>query len=364
MTKPYALFADLHAHPWSAFSTTNAEGVNSRLQIIMDEFVRAATILREAGGDHIVFAGDLFHSRGAIDPEIFNLVHDTISDLCQSGFRFSALPGNHDLKGREATELGNAFKSFREIENFEVFTKPGLTQTFFSDDQTSCVMVPWQSSREQLLRVCKEVFEKLRKDFQGPEKMDLIIHAGIDGVLEGMPPAGLTPALLKDLGFKRVFAGHYHDHKVFEDGRVVSIGATTHQTWKDLGTRAGFLLVYPDRIQFSASHAPSFVEITPDSDEDEIPLIVDGNYVRVGGLKLTDAQINKMRDELVGMGAKGVLFQVARETVSARTGAVLKTKSLEDSVADYVGGLTLTMDKARVLAACNSILSKATETVS
>ena len=58
----YLLMSDLHFHNWSAFSTTNGNGVNSRLQIIMHEILRAIDVHEARGGDKVlVVAGDVFH---------------------------------------------------------------------------------------------------------------------------------------------------------------------------------------------------------------------------------------------------------------------------------------------------------------
>lgn len=58
----YLLMSDLHFHAWTTFATTNENGVNSRLQIIMSEMLRATEVHEANGGDKIlVIAGDVFH---------------------------------------------------------------------------------------------------------------------------------------------------------------------------------------------------------------------------------------------------------------------------------------------------------------
>lgn len=320
--KPYGLLSDQHCHAWSQFSGVGPDGVNTRLRIILDEMERAAVQVLEAGGDTLVFAGDLFHTRGAIDPEVFNPTHQMIKKILSVGLEIVAIPGNHDLKGKETTEIGNAMQTLGALEGFNVVTEPARVDV-------AVAMIPWCSTLAELKARIEDL--KDRVSFGGT---DLILHAGIDGVLSGVPAHGLTPALLAGYGFKRVFAGHYHHHCTFEDDKVVSIGATTHQTYSDIGTKAGFLLVYPDRVEYRASHAPSFVEITGDTDSEDVPMIVDGNYVRVRGMKLTDREVNELRQELLDMGARGVSFQVERVSVTAREGAPIAspTTSLETSV--------------------------------
>lgn len=325
MTKPYLLFSDMHAHDWSAFATVDAAGLNSRLHIQLNEFHRACAELRDRGGDAAVFAGDMFHVRGSVKPSVFNPVHAAIAQELKNGVRFIAIPGNHDLEGKETTTIGNAFQSLAALDGFRVVTSP--------ESLPDMCLVPWAGSKAKL----RELVDELISSISDPADFDLIIHAGIDGMVDGVPASGLTPAECASWGFKRVFAGDYHNHRVAEDGKVISIGATCHQQWGDIGSKAGFLLVYPDRVEYRASNAPFFIELDGSIDEEDYPLIVDGNYVRIRGMKLTDAEIKRFRKELIDMGAIGVTFQVARETVAARAGSsVGKAATLDESVDKFI----------------------------
>lgn len=358
MKYPYALFSDPHAHAWSMFSTLDPLGINSRLTITLDEIDRMAAELEAAGGDTIVLAGDLFHTRGLVDPEVFNPVFHRIDSLIQRGFGFIAIPGNHDLKGKETTALGNSFQSLGRLPGFEIAIEPRLI-----DD---LLMIPWQSTNAGLHEAIKtwidtDTSASWVADAAARAKIDLIIHAGIDGVLAHMPDHGLPACDLKSYGFRRVFAGHYHHHASFED-RVISIGASAHQTWSDVGTKAGFLLVWPDRFKHFATHAPRFVDFTPDTDPEELPFIAAGNYVRVRNFKMTNEEIKAMEIELRGMSARGISFQVARETTSARTaGAPTKILSLEASLAKYCANkFTDPVLGEAVYEACGDVLTSVT----
>jgi DNA repair exonuclease SbcCD nuclease subunit len=328
MSAPYAILSDIHCHDWSAFGSTDATGVSTRLRIILSEIDRAADELEKAGGRLIVLAGDLFHTRGSINPEVLNPLQKCIEALTLRGFQFVAIPGNHDLKSKETKELSNAIQTLNSLDGFEVVNEPKVI--VYHDHMIA--LVPWCSTNEGLRKAVAEIHKSVLTS-----ETDLIIHAGIDGILTGMPDHGLTAAEVASWGFKRAFAGHYHHHKVMEDGKVISIGATTHQTWSDVGSQAGFLLVYPKALQFRASHAPSFVEINETTEEEDIPLIVDENYVRVRGKSMTDEEINELRRWILSLGAKGFLYQGIREVVSARpSGATHKSVSLETSIGDFI----------------------------
>lgn len=356
---PYLLMSDQHAHAWSQFAKTGPDGVNTRLRIMLDEMNRAANELESILGEPglIVFAGDLFHVRGQISPETFNPVHETISALCRRGFEFLGVPGNHDLASKETTSLGNAMQSLGALDGFSVITKPT-----WGAELHGLAMIPWCSSYAELRAIAKQMTQDMRDVGVDPGERDLVLHAGINGVIKGLPDHGLEPAEIAAWGFKRVLSGHYHHHAVFEGGKVISIGATCQQTWSDVGAKAGYLIVHDDRVDYRASHAPSFVDVTAATDPDEIELHVHGNYVRVRDIELDDAEVQLFRKELLGYGALGVTFQIARKTVSARGPAPTGAVTLDASVDGFIDK-KLSGEEPDVVAAskalCADILSKA-----
>lgn len=325
---PYALISDAHMHAWSRFASINPHGVNTRLEIVLNEISRACETLGKLGGRRVRLAGDLFHVRGEIKPSVLNPVLLRIRHLRAAGFEFEAIPGNHDLEGKESDQIGNALGALRDV---------GVIvhdETAIIKEHGAVVMVPWFNSIEDLREELGEIAEKLGNAI---ECYDLIIHAPVNGVIMGIPDHGLSGEELAGLGFKRVFAGHYHDHKEVAPG-VFSIGALTHQTFSDIGTKAGFLIVDDEDVRFHASHAPNFVEITPDTDPDEIPLIADGNYVRLKLQDVTEAQIKEAREELESYGAAGVVINATRSTKAPSREGVASGRgaSLDASVEDFI----------------------------
>ena len=346
--KPYCLMSDNHFHAWNSFSTINEEGINSRLQIIIDEVCRAKNELLKAGGDEMILAGDIFHTRGSISPEVLNPIVRLFENITKD-IKVYAIPGNHDLSSKDSTWLSNSASSLIPA-GVVMANEPNHHYT----KKKSHLLIPWQSSVEKL----KEVLEYYRGIIPATHwgLTDVIIHAPVDGVINGLPDHGLTDKYLAGLGFKRVFSGHYHDHKDFGNG-VYSIGATTHQTWSDAGKKAGFLLVYPDKVKRFASHAPSFVEIFGDMTEEEL-MGCDGNYVRVRIGKATPSEINDVREEMISRGALGVVIQAVKETTieEREAGVTAKSISLEQSVAEYVDKVF--GDNVELIELCDAILAK------
>jgi len=338
----FGLIADLHMHRWTQFAGTTLEGLNSRLAGLLDEVRRCGMEVGAAGGKVVVMAGDVFHVRGSIVPSVLNPLRDTLENCHRSyGVTFIVLAGNHDLEGRDSERLGSAVTAL-ECEWVKVVNDPA----FFPGINVH--MVPWIEDVEKLKQSILAV--STMKD--GPPisravaaKRDLIIHAPIDGVIDGLPAHGLTPEWLADLGFRRVYSGHYHHHKSMAGDKVVSIGALAHHTWSDVRSKAGFLIVdsATGEYEYRASRLPQFIDMNDLAglDEDEVRFSVDGNFVRMR----VDADQAKLvaaaRQELLDMGARGVIIQ-AQPKQSVREGAVAATvssgASLEASLVAWVKG--------------------------
>ena len=327
MSYPYALLSDLHFHSWSSFSTVQEDGINSRLQLIIDEVHRAKNELIKAGGKRMILAGDIFHTRGAVSPEVLNPVVRLFEEVCKE-IEVFAIAGNHDLSSKDASWLSNAASAL--IPAGVIMANEPM---YRYEDGSGLLLIPWQSSVDQLKKVLNHYANIL---VVTKFDTDVIIHAPVDGIISGLPDHGLTDKCLASLGFKRVFSGHYHNFKDFGNG-VYSIGATTHQTWSDVGSKAGFLLVGDDEVKRFASHAPSFVDIFGDMSEEEL-MICDGNYCRLRIGKATPEEIIEVRKEIMDRGAKGVVIQAVKETtIEERDKSVaVKAVSLEQSVTDYI----------------------------
>ena len=281
------------------------------------------------GGDQMFLCGDLFHQRGEIKPSVFN---PTISAfkamLAGRDLSIDALPGNHDLEGKDASTYGNAMQELESLFGASVHVKPTRVGDVW--------VFPWFADLNELRAQLKKHADK---------DCDAVIHAPVNGVIKGIPDHGLEAKELAALGYRRVFSGHYHDHKVMEGGKVVSIGATAHQTWSDPGTTAGFILVWEDRIEHFPSNAPKFVDLdlpTVDqlaADGIDVDDYVRGNYVRLKLDDVSEKEIKDWRDDITNSGAAGVIVLATKKNLAtARTGAGAASSaiSLGASVEHYI----------------------------
>jgi hypothetical protein len=315
------------------------------LQIILDETKRCAAEVKKAGGNRMYHGGDLFHVRGAIAPSVLNPTMDCYKEIIGSGVQIVIDAGNHDLEGKEATRISSAITSLEGI-GCTVVNKPNYGS--FDD----VAIVPWIPDLNDL----KAAIEAI--DPVDRPGCDLLLHAPINDVIVGLPNHGLEWEYLDKLGFRRVFAGHYHHHKNV-GGCVWSIGSLTSQTWSDVGAKSGFLIVSPTEVKWFASHAPSFVEIDGSTDPTEIPLIVDGNYVRVKISSAKAADVEAMRQYLIDCGAKGVAVLPVKDIapVARAGGETLKAgATLDQSIGDFIK-MKAYKNESALASLCSDILA-------
>lgn len=355
MKYPYLITSDQHCHSWSQFAQIGADGKNTRLTAILDEMTRAYSALTEADGDTSFYAGDLFHVRGRIEPSVFNPTFNKIKALHSTYNEVTAvaIPGNHDLEGKHADELGNAMQQLGQIDRFKVCTRV--------ERYGDVIVIPWFQDLGEL----RKTLERCRDGahYEGRlAQTDVIIHAPVNGVMKGIPDHGLEAEELAAYGFRRVFAGHYHDHKVFCGGKVISVGATTHQTWNDPGTVAGFLLVYEDRVEHHESAAPKFIDLHDHEvgDAEELMALVGGNYVRFKIEAASEAEITDWRETIDNAGALGVIILTTKKATVSRTGTTASaSKTLEASVAEFVANQLKPDHEPEVQRLCADLIAAA-----
>jgi heme-degrading monooxygenase HmoA len=339
MRTPYSLSSDQHAHDWSQFSNIGADGVNSRLRLILNELVRQAEMTKARGWTKMRLGGDLFHVRGKITPSVMNPTIDTFKHICSMGIEVEAIAGNHDLEDIYATKLGNAMQALDEIPGFTAITEPTMVD--------NVVMIPWIQDLDHL----RAEMRRLHGVGAKVSDLDLIIHAPVNGVIKGIPDHGLEADELKALGYNRVLSGHYHNHVDFGDG-VFSIGATTHQTWSDPGTKAGFMMIADaNTTEFIESQAPKFVNVDHGVTVSDATMPgIFGNYVR---LRLQDEEegiIKATRASVENAGALGIVDHSSKKRPTVRGVANVKAgTTLEAAITSFTRDhLNTTLDRDRI----------------
>lgn len=356
--KPFGVCSDVHVHNWSAFSTVLDSGINSRLEIILDELIRAAVITKENGGDDLIITGDLFHVRGSITPSVLNPTKDAFNKMLESVSNIYVLTGNHDLESKDSKKITNACESLSEIPGVTV-----ISETLI-DMNEGRLLVPWYESSSDLMAEIKARIKEIKSKGGDIADFSLFIHAPMNDVIPGLPDHGIDPTDLADFGFKYVFCGHYHNHKEVR-ANVFSVGALTHQTWGDVQSKAGSMVVSDLEVEHFESEAPNFVllnlEDTP-SDDDEMAKLVRGNYVKLKVGSATPEEVKELREYLIGLGALAAVIEALPDSkVVARKSSVSGAATLQHSVRDFVKARAKAnsdINEASVIAECEDILTR------
>ncbi|HCJ4741854.1 TPA: metallophosphoesterase, partial [Salmonella enterica] len=260
---PYGVISDPHYHRWDAFATTNADGLNSRLEIQLDATKEAAKAMKAAGCKYMLVAGDTFHVRGAISPSVLHFVTETYEWIIKElGLEVVMLAGNHDLETNDSVYSANAAASLRSI-GVEIVC--GKRPHSIKMGDVTVHLISWRNNHAELISDLKT----LRSGLDG-DNHDVVVHTSINKAIPTMPDVGIDAQELKDIGFRLLLSGHYHNHKEVLPG-VVSIGALTHQNWGDVGSLAGFMIVNPDgTFTHHETSAPKFVNLEDDVEDDQI----------------------------------------------------------------------------------------------
>ncbi len=350
MQEPFGIASDLHFNRWSTFAGVDEEGINTRLNHILSALREGCARVAANKGHVVYLAGDLFHVRGSIAPSVLNPVLDCFREIIDDfGIAFRIIPGNHDLESNDSRRLTNACQALESL-GCDVNTEP----VFYADH--SLYMIPWMPHLDDVRRALRE----------GRAKHDArraIIHAPINGVLYGIPDHGLDAAELDKYGYERIFAGHYHDHRDLGSS-VTSIGALTHQTWSDVGTRAGFLVVDEHGVHRQwESDAPRFIDYDLDWDEADAEMNCDGNFVRVKLGAAAESEIQTVRQSILDAGALGCVVQATPQAAAVtRTGATVSSGArIEQSIEDWIKGAALGVDEGEVYKESLDVLAQIEE---
>ena len=96
-------------------------------------------------------------------------------------------------------------------------------------------------------------------------------------------------------------------------------------------------IVEGTEVNWRSTRAPKFVEVDGTMSEDDIALIVDGNYVRAKTYSGKSADLEKLRQFLTDSGAKGVTIIAQPDTGVTRTASTVKAGASIEEVAAVLG---------------------------
>lgn len=365
-----ALLSDIHIHNWREFNTPGSDGIPVRLMHCIDTLNDIRRYCVEHGIGVVVLGGDLFHKRGVLFTQAYNLTVNALIGLRDSGVTVFAVDGNHD----HATKSGS-------VHVVEALAATGLVKSIdiafgfenwhiSSDDNSDTLVITGVSycdSADVFDQRLTAAEEEYRTEYKGESRI-FVFHHGFQGArvgtaLEYQVREEIDSKRLDDYTHDFAYSGHYHTRQAI-GGRAnaMYIGSPLEHMRGDAGTVKGFQ-VYNSITKQSVLvplNRPRFVVLTQEMLDDKDYTIVKGNFVDVACEDMPKNP-DAFRDLLRKHGALGVHFAPKRKLL-AKTAARLDIDLSMDSktvLEKYIAHTNPDVDHDALLRVGTELLDKA-----
>lgn len=210
MSKGLLLFTDFHAHIWQEFAKPDKKYVTDRFHLQ----ISALNYMLDYATNHdldILFAGDMFHKRGAVDTRVYNAVFKAFAEHSKrSDNNVYLISGNHDM-------VNNRMSAPSSLDSFSVLKNVTVIDDVYSFETPEAYffLMSYGEDTDEMLGYLKDA-GMMAKDF--PDKPKIFAsHLGINGAKQGATTHRLASTFsAKDTNpeiFNLVYLGHYHERQ-------------------------------------------------------------------------------------------------------------------------------------------------------
>ena len=239
------LFSDLHLEPKSA---------ETALAVLR----HVGEVAEQRKDDHAAFLGDFWMVRHTLPVKLLLEARDEMHRWRERGIRrVDVLVGNHDqvdLSGRNALEVFNGLGDF-----VRVHTEPGWTDDGF--------WLPYRHTHEEI----RDILTRAMRE-RGDRPPVLFAHMGLLGSWMNSlkrDDTGFSASEIVQLGFTRVFCGHYHRHTVVQKG-VMYVGSPYQVSYAEADQDKGFVAWDGQRTErIPVDIGPKHYKVVFDADHPE-----------------------------------------------------------------------------------------------
>lgn len=342
-----AILSDTHVHSWSEHSRDD-NGVPSRLKhcISVWKQVRKYCVKKNIGT--VLFGGDLFHKRGVLYTQAYNLMVDELANLKAENIRLLANYGNHDMADRVG-----------KVHALQALQSAGLLHTVGESGWENWTLRASEGEQDvsiSAIGYCQDAKELRRRTDSalGDRETDAftigLFHHGFRGArvgtsLEYVVKEDADPdKYTKD--FDVQFSGHYHAHQeIGTQGNAWYVGSPMEFVRGEVAPK-GFLVLDTElgEMERIDLDLPKFVTLEGHEigDKDfDIEEHVRGNFVDVVFEELP-MPWEKVESTLRKLGAEGVKACAVRSAKLAKSSrlevdATMGDKQLLEKYMEHVG---------------------------
>lgn len=279
-----AIVSDLHIHPWVEFNSLD----NDRLKLCVNVLADVRSYCFEHDIKCTIIAGDLFHKRGVVNVEAYNLVVEQLNLFAVLGVTVLMVDGNHDhadkagtvhtVQGLAKAGLVKEVQHVHGWENWNISDELAISGFSYCDSL--------QTFKERLDKANAEY----HKAYRGHARIGIFHHgfkgARVGTVLEYQVKEEISPKLLVKGGFDYIFSGHYHGRqKIGTLQNAIYIGSPMEHMRGETKEQKGFIVYNSDTKKYKVVplKRPKFITYAEDIVDDfmrgRATLECNGDYV-------------------------------------------------------------------------------------
>src|SRR5699024_69461 len=218
----FIFFTDSHFHLFTNYAKPDEFYYNDRFREQIEALQEVFNIAKEEEAI-VIFGGDLFHKRNAVDTRVYNEVFKVFAR--NKDVAVLMIRGNHDAT-TNSIYTDSSIDTFNYLPNVTVFTAFGAIEK----NNVNIVFTAYGDETE-------EIKEYIKSNVQEDKVNVLVGHLGVEGSLTGKGSHRLEGAFgYQDLQpelYDFILLGHYHRRQYFQNPNHFYGGSLMQQSFSD-----------------------------------------------------------------------------------------------------------------------------------
>lgn len=294
----FIFFTDSHFHLFTDFSKPDEQYVNDRFKEQVETLQKIFDIARKEQAT-VIFGGDLFHKRNAVNTKVYNTVFSTFA--INNDVQVLLLRGNHDA-------TTNSLYTDSSIDTFDYLPNVSVIKSLstITKDNVNLVFTAYGDETEEIKSYINSSYDK--------DMVNILVgHLGVEGSLTGKGSHRLEGAFgYQDLQpelYDFILLGHYHRRQYFNNPNHLYGGSLMQQSFSDEQESNGVHLIDTDKLEttYIPLDTRRFITIQGDNVPDNLDELMErGHFIRLIGSKEqakvveldTNEQSNNIRVEI------------------------------------------------------------------
>lgn len=335
----FITFSDLHIHNHKNFARPAVYGLNSRALDALSMLYQIRDLAKSQDIQHVLFCGDLFHSRGAVSTSIYEATYRVLADC--SDVTWYMIPGNHDCAD-STKDSALSIRPFEALPHVKILL--GDHPVIPLDPNNDEVHLFGLGSNALVgMDNLSDAFANVKPG----RKNVLLLHAALESsklndttaisvsdVVKGrVVSKGELRALMKRLKINMTFVGDIHLRQKLAPNIWV-VGSVMQQDFGEEGQAKGVLIydTKSDDVEFVPLVSSKFVTL---KDANELSKCVEYCYYRITAVSVKEYSdiVQTIKDAKMTFNVK--VLPPQREAKQRRSTLKLSTKP-QDILTLYV----------------------------